>query len=302
MELNEVVFERIHHYLAEQMPYPERLRFEIEMEATPDLLEAVDIQRQIKASYPLLADKTTLNSIHNELKQAGLLWQPEPYLIRPAIRKVEPNPDQETEYTVGWTYYAIAASIVLTLGIGWYFFVKEDTKPTNDPVAQQHPKANKPVSSSQLEPAINTKTENNGPISTASPTQTSVSPEAREYETLADAYFDPSVRRKSITPDEPLTASHPSQDQWQRLPQDTTNVLTGIKLFNKGETAQAITALQSATSCILPDWQANARWFLALAYLKTNQPVKARKELQALQTGTTGLYKNEAETLLKSIK
>ena len=46
--MDEILFERIHRYLAGQMPDEEKRAFVQEMNTNPTLLEAVEIQQQIK--------------------------------------------------------------------------------------------------------------------------------------------------------------------------------------------------------------------------------------------------------------
>ena len=87
-----------------------------------------------------------------------------------------------------------------------------------------------------------------------------------------------------------------------KIAQDTTDILSGIRLLRRGNARQAISTLEPTTSCVLPEWQANARWFLALAYLKNNQKDKAREQLQALLNGQSDLYQQEAQALTNALK
>ena len=268
------------------------------------------IQQQIKESFQLLADRQKLSAIHDELMQAGLLWQPEPQVqpqpkpipeLVPQREKVTPSGGTRS---VGWAYYAMAACLVLAMSLGWYFLrakkeTDTDDKMVKDQKSSQHTqptdttKANtKPKTSPQSLPA-------------PSPTVETSQPQlANQNEKLFDTYFTPSIRRQlpNSANDERLTAPRPRSESFQRIAQDTTDILSGIRLLRRGNARQAISTLEPTTSCVLPEWQANARWFLALAYLKNNQKDKAREQLQALLNGQSDLYQQEAQALTNALK
>ncbi|GAA4418841.1 hypothetical protein GCM10023187_52650 [Nibrella viscosa] len=300
MELDETIFDRIHRYLAGRMDEPERQQFVKQMELDEDLRTEVEIQRQIKAAYQISRNKTLLDEIHKELQHQGHLWQPpklEPannqgeIAVEPVVRKIN------------WGYIATAACVVLALGFGWYFYLQNDNSPTNE-VTKQEPEPNLPDTDAVISPGLSSPEPIQPPAQTLPSSQPRRKNQAdTRYAQLFKENFKPTVRHNPEEPaDKPRFAAPRSvMEARLRIPEDTAAILAGIQLLRQGKIRQAITRLQPATDCALPDWQANAQWFLALAYLRNNQPAKARPLLQRLTAEPTELYQSQAQRLLTNL-
>lgn len=119
---------------------------------------------------------------------------------------------------------------------------------------------------------------------------------------LADRYPVRELRLEPTTRNgEPLLTS-PGPDQLARreaIARDTTAIRAGLALLQQNKPAEAIARLQPARNCSLPDWQANARYLLALSYLKTGQTAPAKAELTALRQTT--YFGQEAGQLLNEL-
>ncbi|GAA4450184.1 hypothetical protein GCM10023189_10510 [Nibrella saemangeumensis] len=297
MNLDETLLEQIHRYLSGQMDEVERQQFARQMSTDNELATEVELQRQIKAAYKIRNNKTLLTGIHEELMAQGQLWQPNPPQQTQAADETNPLPHTQSVRRLNWGYYAAAACVLLAVAFGWFALRQQPATQSPDQIAKQEPVT--PVPSSE------------NPIEIPAPATNPVpapAPKAEErvvgrFEKLFRDNFRPTVRR---TPPDPALENRlgvplSNRESMLRLPQDTTNILTGIQLLRRGKVRQAITLLAPATQAALPDWQANARWFLALAYLKSNQTDKARQELQALLTGKTDLYKQDAQAVLDQL-
>ena len=316
MELNEILFEQIHRYLSGQMAETERIPFLAELDTNAELRAEVETQRQIKTAYQINAasqikqHKAQLRQIHAELLAQGKLWQPTPENISIAtgINVGEtivstPEPERRSRQ-VGLAYYAMAASVVAMIGIGWYFFGRpEPDSPTIAKNGNTDPKPSvAPTDTARNSlPTIPTPTTSVTPPIT--PTPAPAPQLANRFDSLFEQYFDPTLRRTTTDPNDPprFAGPRPSPTAIDRIGADTTRIRQGISFLKNGKTKQAITALEPALSCALSDWQANARWFLALAYLKQQKPDLARPLLETLITGRANPYQTDAKTLLEQL-
>ncbi len=301
------LFERIHRYLSGQMPDAEAQVFADQIAADADLQAEVETQRQIKTAYQINKYKIMLAGLQTDLQASGQLWQPgQPVSVEPTEQIVVPELQRESVPTPRPNpvpaRIAMAATVLLALGLGFYVWQNQTADKTSGGIARQDDKQAPPIDTIQQP--------NHSP---ASPAPTSGSrPElvppvgqqpqlASRSEKLFDTHFDPILRRTPPDDNPLLTGPRPSLEALDQIPQDTLAVLRGIKLLKQGKAKAAISQLVIATDCALPDWQANARWFLALAYLRDNQPDKASPLLRVLANGKSPLYQADAQTLLTAL-
>ncbi len=304
MEPDDVLFDRIHRYLGRQMTEAEQQAFEASLLTNDLLSQELALQRQIKAGFQVLGYRQTLDTIRAELSQAGLLWQP-------TSTQQPPQPVSESlvsgadvaDRRIGWVPYTVAASVLLALGISWFLYTSDQGLPS---IAQKPaPPINKP-------PAVNTSPPPVNPQPTESPPRPQSIPApvpgaervaTSRYDKLVDRYFNPTIRLSSPPPidDERLGTTRTDDAKALQLAHDTIAIRTGMQLLRKGNAQAAIAMLTPTTRVTLPDWQANARWFLALAYLRNHQPELAHRELQLLTGDKPNLYTSNARHLTKAL-
>lgn len=116
MELSDELLEDIGAYLAGRLPAAEKARFEARMQADADLRAEVTTQREIKQGLQFLHQKDRFKAMHADLQQRGLLNEPAASVERPVQRL--PTVERTLARPL-WTYVAVAASLVLVLGLGW---------------------------------------------------------------------------------------------------------------------------------------------------------------------------------------
>lgn len=243
-------FERAEDYVAGRLPASEHTQFEAELNTNAELAQETAQIRFLRTGLRRLAYRDEMVGRHAELIRRGVLasGQSDTSTVRPLGAT---GPDLNNRRSL-WPYIAAAASVILLLGIGWFFFL--------------------------------------APSSGPSPAD------------LANRFEPPTLRLDPTTRNgEPLLTG-PGPDQLARrqgIARDTAAIRAGLTLLQNNKPAEAITRLQSARNCPLPDWQANARWLLALAYLQTDQVTKARNELTSVQKTT--YFGQEAGQLLREL-
>lgn len=95
-------------------------------------------------------------------------------------------------------------------------------------------------------------------------------------------------------------------DYWQPLlsadpANDTLNYFSGLAYLAGEQPEQAITYLDKVVENETSDYQTDARWYLALAYLKNEQTSEARNLLQALAEEDSP-YREESREILEKME
>jgi hypothetical protein len=93
-------------------------------------------------------------------------------------------------------------------------------------------------------------------------------------------------------------------EQWTPLLQneavsDTLRFFAGVAELGRGQAAAAEKQLKLLTQSVASPYQAAARWYLALAYVRQGQWAAARVELRALEGNDT--YRAQAKALLEQV-
>jgi hypothetical protein len=309
MELTPDLLDLIHRHLTHQLPPDEELAFRVRLSVDADLRAEVDTQRQIRAAYQTLRHKHLLASIQTELQATGQLWQPGNVPPPPPIQPPAAPPLQRTRRWYVPASFALAASLLLVMGVVWYYRPGTPSGPVGNvpdgPAVAQQPAPHVPArpSATSQPPAK--------PV-TAPPVHLQQAP---RYATLYRQYFKPTLRLDPVVIRDRFGASNvpgvdaPGVDApapANTLRTDTVAIRAAIRLLEQGQPRQAIRQLRPTLGCLLPDWQANARWFLALAYLRAEQPAEARPLLAQLARRSSGtrqpLYQTEAMSLLKALE
>lgn len=237
-------FERIEAYVAGHLSVGERTQFETELSKDSELASETARLRALRTGLRRLTYRDELAARHAELIERGAINP-----VQTGTGRVRPLGQTRPL----WQSFAVAASVALLLGLGWFFL-----KPN--------------------------------PSSTPSPAD------------MAGRFLIRGLRLDSTTRNgEPLLTG-PGPDQLARrqaITRDTVAIRSGLTLLQQGKPADAIVRLQPARNCLLLDWQANARYLLALAYLQTNQVAQAKTELVPLRQ--TPYFSREADRLLHEL-
>ncbi|QHV94903.1 hypothetical protein [Spirosoma endbachense] len=243
MSISQSDFERAEDYIAGRLSAGEKAQFERELTSNGELSREVTRLKAMQSGLRRMNYRDEIAARHAELLLRGD--------IKPThteMGKVVPFGSTRPM----WQYLAIAASVLLILGFGWFFMQDRFMAPSPADIAAR--------------------------------------------------YMEPDLRLDPTTRDgEPLlTAPGPDQvSRLQAIARDTSAIRAGFTLLQKNEPAQAIALLQPARNCPLPDWQANARYLLALGYLQTGQVDLAKAELGTLRKTT--YFGNQAEQLLHEL-
>jgi len=124
MDLSDELLEEIGAYLSGRLTAAEKARFEAQLQADPDLRDEVATQREIKQGLQFLTQKARFKAMHVDLQQRGLLDEIEASETRPAEKRPVKEVPLLKQPVVRplWTYIAVAASLVLVLGLGWVIY------------------------------------------------------------------------------------------------------------------------------------------------------------------------------------
>ena len=133
MELSEEAFQKIHRYLSGESTPEERADFEKRMRADDALAHEVATQRRIRNGLKANEYKNLFRDIHAQLQSEGSLAGDTGQGDREKGKIVPLAP--ETRSTLHWPYVAAAASILVAIGLVWYF----NSRPENAPVASDTP-------------------------------------------------------------------------------------------------------------------------------------------------------------------
>ncbi|QHV96147.1 anti-sigma factor [Spirosoma endbachense] len=145
MELSDELLEQIGAYLSGKLSAEEKDRFDDRLAIDSLLQQEVAIQRELKQGLSFLAQKDRFKQVHADLDKRGLLSEI-PSVTSQPNRTDSPIPDTKStpfsrnldiprrSFRYGWASWAMAASVVLVLGIGWVLYRNQTQK--QDELAQ----------------------------------------------------------------------------------------------------------------------------------------------------------------------
>ncbi|MFT4032229.1 MAG: hypothetical protein QM669_07400 [Siphonobacter sp.] len=126
MNLTNEILDQIGAYLCNQMSPAEREAFVARLALTPELRKEVSLQWEMKQGLQLIAEKQRFKQLHEELRQANQL------AIKPTAKVVAFKPASKR-----WAYWAVAASLALVIGFGWYITQTNSTQLAEEQVADE---------------------------------------------------------------------------------------------------------------------------------------------------------------------
>lgn len=125
MELTEDLLAQMGAYLSGQMNEPERQVFDARVRQDADLQRELVVQHELRQGLLLMAQRQRFKAMHTDLMARGLLKPatPEPTPISAGVQpgRVRPMPTRQSVFWSGRNYLTAAASLVLLIGVGWFF-------------------------------------------------------------------------------------------------------------------------------------------------------------------------------------
>ncbi|MBC8156261.1 MAG: hypothetical protein H7Z72_25525 [Bacteroidetes bacterium] len=129
MELTEDLLAQMGAYLSGQMNEPERQAFDAQIRRDANLRREVVIQHELRLGLSLIAQKQRFKAMHTDLTNRGLLPEPtfEADTTPPPAEagKVMPMYARPPAFWQNGTYLTAAASLVLLIGVGWFFLWRQ---------------------------------------------------------------------------------------------------------------------------------------------------------------------------------
>ncbi|WP_342084920.1 hypothetical protein [Dyadobacter sp. OTU695] len=294
MELSEEAFHEIHQYLSGGGTPEERAAFEERMRADQALAGEVEVQLRIRNGLKANEYKNLFKDIHAQLENDGLL----------PSGAVEADPEQgkivplneEGGSALRWPYFAAAASILIALGLIWYF----NSLPTSTPVASDVPTVGKPAATdtvNQIQPSLNPDTVKTQPRQEQKKPQTLPSNVDRT-DFFAD-YFNENVELESPFSKEKLGLSPSAFKQWGS---DTAHVRQAVRSLAAQDSETALQELKQVETSRFPQVKNAAAWYIALAYLQRKDLKNCQEQLKKVAADPENQNRDKAVELLRKIK
>jgi hypothetical protein len=283
MELTEELFNRIHAYLRGESSAEERAILEEQMRKDPTLASEVAAQRRIKAGLKANHYKRTFADIHTRLKaEGGLQLEAQP---EGATGSGEARP--VARLWPVWKYVAVAASLLLVAGFGW-FIVTSQNRPVTNQLAGQ-PAG--PEATGETLP---------GPVPAAAERARPAGPlpgraeRAPDYAALFAESFDPAPELSSPFSAERLGVSPGLVARWQT---DTAALMAGIRYLENRQAKEALASLGEAGKSSFSAIREQAQWYGALVELQQGRANEARQQLLAIAAQAEHPYQDRAARL-----
>lgn len=291
MELSEEAFHEIHQYLSGGGTPEEHADFEKRMRADEALAREVEVQRRIRNGLKANEYKNLFKDIHAQLEKDGALPVGE---NAPEQGKAIPlNPDRPA---VRWPYIAAAASIIVAIGLVWYF----NSLPESIPVASDVPATEKPTETDtvkQTQPALKPDT-----VKTAAPQarkKPKTPPANVDRSDFFADYFDEKVELESPFPKDKLGLSPTAFKQWRS---DTAHVHQGVRSLAARDSETALQELKQVETSRFPQVRSTAAWYIALAYLQQNDLKNSAEQLKKVAADPENQNSKQAAELLAKIQ
>lgn len=274
MELNEDIFNAIHQYLNNDLEVEERQNFEIQMNQNPALAQEVATQRRIKSGLKINGYKQQFGNIHAKLKKENTL----PFYEGKSAITLKPRKST-------LQYFAYAASIILILGVGLFFYLKPE------PIELVNTKTKTPKSS----------------IKTIKPDKIEIAEVHKPMNKPVSIDFDKIYANNFVK--KPVIESPFSNEKYGVSPSkiaawdsDTSNFSKGIQYLETKKTQNAIAEFQKLAVSKFEQIRFQSDWYLALSYLQEKDLTSTKKQLATIIENEKHIYANKSKILLKSLK
>lgn len=307
MNLTEAQFDTIERYLGQLLSGDEQQRFEAELSRSPELRQEVDRQRTLREALQGLAAQERFRQMHARLKSQGLLTteseptedenapevpvrplRPEESSSEGAVRELRPLTPaagpQLVRRSSPFVKYLVAATITgLTLGSAFYFLLRSPAEPAPETLYKSFYQPDS--AASLLPPSLSWADAQGREINNPAYRQT--------LEEAVRAY-----RQGRYQQSERLIRGLPERGGSSVFFQD---YYLGISYLETGDTPRALRYLTAASRAPQTPPRQQAEWYLALAYLKAEQPAPARRILEKIRQTAGHVYEAQARELLRKL-
>lgn len=267
MSLTQAIVEEIHLYLSGQMNPEELIAFEKKLREESTLAQEVALQKRLQNGLRVLAMKSKLKDIANQLENKNHLRQPL------SIKRNRP---------IRWAYLSIAACTILLLGF-WLLFHKQVTNnSTNNPiaVASIHNGTPKTVKSDSTQPSIQ-------PI------------KEKSVISLATYLKRPEGLVSPFREENNLGISPSIIAQWET---DSLSLVNGVNLLMKKPTVEVIAVFENLEQSKFEGIRQQALWYETLYYLSIKAYPEALMHSKQVQIDPKNPYQNKAAQLSATLK
>ena len=261
MNLSEEQYEIIEAYLTNELSAADRVSFENDIQADPKLREEVDRQHDLRLGLRALG-------IERALERAKVQYK--------ATSASPKSTDRQTTVPplLAWRYWAVAASIVVMLGIGYYTY-----QHTNDRQADL-------AYTETFTPDPTDELVKNFPTGTILPTVRAQLLEALSQYKVGK--YDRAINQLRMLPADKQTI-------------DYKNYFLGLSYLANKQPAEAIPLLSRVLVVPSAKLRQKAEWFLALAYVKNEQKEKALPMLKRISVDKANPFQSLATRVLDKI-
>ena len=275
MELDENIFNQIHQYLDNNLEDEKRQKFEIEMNQNSELAQEVATQRKIKSGLKINNYKQQFADIHTKLKQENAL----PILDEKPVVKLS-----TTKFNL--SYFAYAASIILMIGVGLFFYLKPAS---TESLAKIETRKNK--DSLQTKKSEDTELANGK--------KTLKKSNSIDYNKIYSKNFsnNPVIENPFLSNKYGVSPSKITS--WET---DTLNLKKGIQHLESGKTTEAISEFQRLSNSKFENIRFHADWYLVMAYLREKDILKAKKQLVSISSNEKHIYLEDSKRIIESFR
>ena len=258
MRLTEEQYELLEAYLNNELSASDRALFEADVRADADLQAEVGQQRDLRLGLRAMGIERTLERVRTQYKAAPpeparADWQPT--VVRPLST---------------WRYWAVAASVVLVLGLGFYAYQQTTGSRADIAYADTLPdELIKGFPAESLSPEIRTQFLN-----------ALTSYRAGKYDQVIE-------RLKTLPADKETTYYK--------------DYFLGLSYVANGQPTEAIPLLSGALTTPSAPLRQKVEWCLALAYVKNGQNDQALPILKRISTDQAHPFQSLAQRVLQKI-
>lgn len=260
MKLSEEQYEIIEAYLTNELSAADRASFESDMQTDAELRDEVDRQRTLRLGLRALGIERALEQAKRQYQATTAPVETvseKPTVIRPLIN---------------WQYWAVAASVVVVLGVGYFAYQQTTNRQTDLAYAE------------------------------------TFAPDDQLLKDFPSGTIPPETRTGFL---EALTTYRAGKydqviEQLRTLPADKQtihykNYFLGLSYLANKQPVEAIPLLIEAQATPSAKLRQKVDWFLALAYVKNGQKEKALPMLKRISTNKAHPFQSLAQRVLQKI-
>jgi hypothetical protein len=259
-------FELIEAYLNKQLSPIDRQSFEQELTTDDSLRRHVDTYRTLRLGLKQMA-------VEQQVRLAHERYQARPDLAEGESPAAVVHPLAAARTQPGWVRWAAAASVVVALGMGVYWYQHNQRAEllsfAETGLYQQDDQLTKGL-----------------PANLSAPDQQQLTAAIRDYKA---GHYDAVIDRLRI----------PSAD---RASEPYRRYFLGLSYLANKQPAEAIRPLQDAVGSATGVLHQKADWFLALAYLENKQPTLSQPILARVRADSSHPYRSIAIELANRMK